>query len=40
MREHAYACGADHFLHKSTELEQLLKIVPDFVDRRGQRRAV
>lgn len=33
MREQAYACGADHFLHKSTELERLLKIVPEFIDR-------
>jgi hypothetical protein len=31
MREQAYAVGADHFLHKSTELERLLKIVPDFI---------
>ena len=31
MREQAYAAGADHFLHKSTELERLLKIVPDFI---------
>ena len=33
MREQAYAAGADHFLHKSTELERLLKIVPDFIGR-------
>ena len=33
MREQALASGADHFLHKSTELERLLKIVPDFIDR-------
>ena len=36
MREQAYASGADHFLHKSTELERLLKIVPDFADRHGK----
>ncbi len=33
MREQAYAAGADHFLHKSTELERLLKIVPEFIAR-------
>jgi CheY-like chemotaxis protein len=33
MREQAYAAGADHFLHKSTELERLLEIVPDFIAR-------
>ena len=36
MREQAYAAGADHFLHKSTELERLLKIVPEFIARQGR----
>jgi CheY-like chemotaxis protein len=36
MREQAYAAGADHFLHKSTELERLLKIVPEFIARLGK----
>ncbi len=36
MREQAYASGADHFLHKSTELERLLKIVPEFIARLGK----
>lgn len=36
MREQAYAAGADHFLHKSTELERLLKIVPEFIARLDQ----
>lgn len=30
MREQAYADGADHYLNKTTEFEQLLRIVPDF----------
>ena len=33
MREQAYADGADHFLHKSSEFEHLLQIVPDFIRR-------
>jgi CheY-like chemotaxis protein len=36
MREQAYAAGADHFLHKSTELERLLEIVPEFIARFGK----
>jgi len=40
MREKAYACGADHFLHKSTELERLLKIVPDFIEGRSEQPAM
>lgn len=36
MREQAYAAGADHFLHKSTELERLLEIVPEFIARLGK----
>jgi CheY-like chemotaxis protein len=35
MREQAFADGADHFLHKATEFERLLHIVPDFIHRRG-----
>lgn len=33
MRTEAFACGADHFLHKGTELERLLQIVPEFAGR-------
>jgi chemosensory pili system protein ChpA (sensor histidine kinase/response regulator) len=33
MREEAFASGADHFLHKGTDLERLLEIVPDFAGR-------
>ncbi len=33
MREQAYADGADHVLHKSTEFERLLQIVPAFIER-------
>jgi CheY-like chemotaxis protein len=33
MREQAFADGADHFLHKSSEFERLLQIVPDFIRR-------
>ena len=33
MRDEAFVSGADHFLHKGTDLERLLQIVPDFVGR-------
>jgi chemosensory pili system protein ChpA (sensor histidine kinase/response regulator) len=33
MREQAYVDGADHFLHKASEFEHLLQIVPDFIRR-------
>lgn len=33
MRDEAFASGADHFLHKGTDLERLLQIVPQFAGR-------
>jgi CheY-like chemotaxis protein len=33
MRDEAFARGADHFLHKGTDLERLLQIVPEFAGR-------
>ena len=36
MRDEAFACGADHFLHKGTDLERLLQIVPEFAARRAE----
>lgn len=36
MRDEAFACGADHFLHKGTDLERLLQIVPEFASRLGE----
>ena len=33
MREQAYADGADHVLHKATEFERLLQIIPAFIQR-------
>jgi CheY-like chemotaxis protein len=35
LREHAMAAGADHFLHKSSEIERLLEIVPGLMARRA-----
>lgn len=36
MRDEAFVSGADHFLHKGTDLERLLQIVPDFAGRQAE----
>ena len=37
LRAHALAAGADHFLHKSRDIERLLEIVPGLLARRAGR---